>query len=274
MAAHSYCPVWLTPYQIGAIAKLTKRFEHPLSTVMNDIATAIHPREMASLMSWWREMGVDSLVDDVASSWLGRANLSARAKNAVTTEPAAQRETSLLPATLPAFTTWLMNSPDVAGAGPANRRIAPTGAITSGLMVLIDMPEAGDTDHLLSGEAGMLFDRMLAAIGRDRSSIYLASVATDRPPSGMIDDAALPRLSEIARHHVKLAAPKRLWLLGGAPSRALIAMSEIEGGGRLHQINHEAGTVAAIASLHPRNLLQSPRRKAAVWADMQNLFKG
>ncbi|MFM9852458.1 MAG: uracil-DNA glycosylase family protein [Sphingomonadaceae bacterium] len=240
---------------------------------MNDIATAIHPREVASVISWWREMGVDTVVDDFASPWLGRTSAPAQAKNRAVKPSDAPRAASSLPATLSAFTEWLMTSPDVPGAGPATRRIAPSGDAASGVMVLIDMPEAGDADHLLSGEAGMLFDRMLAAIGRDRNSIYLASVAVDRPPSGMIDDAALPRLSEIARHHVALAAPKQLWLLGGAPSRALIAMSEIEGAGRLHEINHAAGTTSVIASLHPRNLLQSPRRKAAVWADMQNLFE-
>jgi uracil-DNA glycosylase len=240
---------------------------------MQQIATQIHARDVASLMGWWREMGVDCLVDEAPVSWLGRATATAKAKDQAARPAPATTEPTVLPSTLAAFTQWFMTSPDVPGTEPINRRIAPAGDVNAGLMVLIDMPEVGDQDRLMSGEVGLLFDRMLAAIGRDRHSLYLASVAPARPSSGMIDDAGLPRLSEIARHHVMLAAPKSLWLIGSASSRALIGMSEIEGRGRLHDVNHERGTIAAIASLHPRNLLQSPHRKAAVWADMQNLFK-
>jgi uracil-DNA glycosylase len=42
-------------------------------------------------------------------------------------------------------------------------------------MILLPMPEADDTETLLSGRAGKLLDGLLAALGLDRSSVYLAS---------------------------------------------------------------------------------------------------
>src|SRR3546814_18228787 len=76
------------------------------------------------------------------------------------------------------------------------------------------------------GAAGVLFDRMLAAIGRDRSSVYLAPLCAIRPVSGQIPADLGPPLAEIALHRLALCRPKRLLLMGNAASRALLARSE------------------------------------------------
>jgi DNA polymerase len=41
-------------------------------------------------------------------------------------------------------------------------------------MILLPMPEADDTETLLSGRAGKLLDGLLAALGLDRANVYLA----------------------------------------------------------------------------------------------------
>jgi uracil-DNA glycosylase len=241
---------------------------------MNVIATQISARDASSLIGWWAEMGVDTFIDEAPVPWLSRVAAKpvpvADVISIHVDAPVAQP----MPTTLAEFTHWLMTADIVADAGNPARRIAPSGDVDADVMVLIDMPEASDHETLLSGDAGILFDKMLSAIGLNRSGIYLASVTPARPPSGMIDENAMPRLSEIALHHVKLVAPKSLWLLGRAPSRAITGLNEIEARGRLHKINHDGGTIDAMASLHPRNLLQNPGRKASVWADMLMLFKG
>ncbi len=241
---------------------------------MSVIATQISAGDASSLIGWWTEMGVDTFIDEAPVPWLSRA----AAKTAPVAEPeSATAQAAVahpIPTTLADFRHWFMTTDTTAGLGLPARRIAPSGNENADVMVLIDMPEGSDRDTLLSGDAGILFDKMLAAIGLDRSSIYLASITPTRPPSGMIDEITMPALSEIALRHVKLVAPKSLWLLGRAPSRAITGLNEIEARGRLHKINHESGTISAMASLHPRNLLQNPGRKATVWADMLMLFKG
>lgn len=245
---------------------------------MNVIATQISARDAASLIGWWTEMGVDTFIDEAPVPWRSRvAGKAVPVADAISVDSGTAGTALVaqpMPTTLAEFTRWLMTADIVADAGNPARRITPSGDVDADVMVLIDMPEASDHETLLSGDAGILFDKMLAAIGLNRSAIYLASVTPARPPSGMIDENTMPRLSEIALHHVKLVAPKSLWLLGRAPSRAITGLNEIEARGSLHKINHDGGTIDAMASLHPRNLLQNPGRKASVWADMLMLFKG
>ena len=256
----------------GHIARalpLTKTLQSPLSLAMADIATVIPASSAASLLSWWQEMGVDTLIDERPVPWLDRG----RAKSPAPDVPAPPAEIRM-PGTLAALTRWLLDSPDVPEAGPAGRRIAVSGNPEAALMVMIDMPELGDFDagHLLSGEVSALFERMLGALGLDRQSTYLAALCPGRVPTGLLPPSSHARLGEIARHHIGLAAPKRLWLMGSAVSRAILGMELAQARGTLHKFNHEWGNVDAVVSFSPRFLLQSPRRKADAWADMQMLI--
>ncbi len=231
--------------------------------------TVFEAGEAASLMRWWRDAGVDALIDEEPHNWLGSAAASPKPA-----EPEApQSET--LPQTLDTFTDWLMTA-DLPDAGPSRRRVRPSGDPASGLMILTDMPELADTDSgmLIAGELSAMFERMLALLGRDRDTIYLASVCPGRPPSGRLTETALDRLSEIARHHIRLAAPKQLWLMGKAASRAILGTDEIAAAGKLHEINLDGTTMAAIATAHPRLLNGSADLKKRAWADMQRLIAG
>ena len=123
-------------------------------------------------------------------------------------------------------------------------------------------------------EAGLLFERMLSAIGRDRDSVYTIALSPSRPATTLVAEQDMPLLKALALHHVKLAQPKRLWLMGNATSRALLGLDAIAARGCLHQINHEGINVEAVVSFAPPFLLKNPLRKAAAWADMQALVKG
>jgi uracil-DNA glycosylase len=246
---------------------LTKRISAEKGEIMTGVHASLDARSVASLIGWWRDAGVDSFVEDEAQPWIGRA--------AVTAKPVVETP-AILPATLSSFVDWLQNSPDIPGAGPPQRRIAPSGMAGAPIMVMVDMPESSDhaAQQLLSGDAGVLFDRMLAAIGLDRSQIYLAPLCPGRPATGQISEEYFKRLAEIARHHIGLAKPKRVWLLGQTTSRVLLGVDSVAARGKLHFINHDGGNVEVVASLHPRLLLQNPGRKAGTWADMQLLAKG
>lgn len=216
--------------------------------------------EALGALDWWHRAGVDTLVEEEPRDWL-----CAPAKP----QPVAPAASvpGALPATLASFHAWLRESDALPGA--PGQRILPAGDPSSGLMLLADMPEAVDAGALFSGDLGRLFDRMLAAIGRDRSSIYLAAMAPVRVPGRELE---APEIARIARHHVALAAPRLLLLLGNAPSRAILGLDFAAARGRKHQLNLEATTVTAIATFHPRLLIQQPARKADAWADLQLLL--
>ncbi len=240
-------------------------------------AASIPSAGLASTLAWWHEAGVDTLVAEAPYAWLAPAPVKHAAATATPqAEPVPHTPVStVLPDTLDGFLEWFAQSPDVPGNEPLSQRIMPAGDRHAALMVLIDMPEPEDAaaGHLLSGEAATLFDNMLSALKLDRTSIWFAPMAPARIAGGVIAPDVADRIADIARHHVRLVAPKKLWLLGRAASRALLGMDEASARGRLHSINHNGGKTDVIASVHPRVLLQTPKRKAEVWADMRKLIE-
>ena len=70
--------------------------------------------------------------------------------------------------------------------------------------------------------------------------------------------------AEIARKHIALARPKRLILFGDAPARALTGQPLAAARGKIHRIEG----VRAVATFHPRWLLQRPSDKALAWKDL------
>jgi DNA polymerase len=137
--------------------------------------------------------------------------------------------------------------------------------------VLVDMPAVADCDAgtLIAGEAGELFDRMLAAIDRSRETIYLAALSCLRSPGGRLAEREREACVTLARHHIGLVAPKACLLLGDAVSQALIGKSPAQAAGEWHKISTPAGEIAAMASFHPSHLLNRPADKKRAWADLQ-----
>lgn len=143
-------------------------------------------------------------------------------------------------------------------------------------MLIVDMPGLDDAAaaKLIGGEAGRLFDCMLAAIGRDRESIYLASLSCLRSPAGSFDADSAKQCAVLARHHIGLAAPLAVLLLGDAPAKALLGGSVIQTRGRWHEISTPKGQVRALATFPPSLLLDQPKAKRHAWADLQMLIEG
>jgi DNA polymerase len=230
----------------------------------------------ASALEWWRDAGVDTLVGDDPFDWLGAADVLPHAvasPPAYASPPAAlAAEPDSLPDTAEAFFAWRIGraAPE---ATWGMTLVAASGSITADLMILVDCPEREDGDSLLGGAAGRLFDRMLAAIGRSRSDVHLASVCASRPIAGRMPRDMEERLGEIARHHAGLAGPRRLLVLGDAASRAILSANVMAARGSLHVLNHPGGRMTeVVASFHPRMLLERPTLKAEAWKDLQMLI--
>lgn len=223
---------------------------------------------LRSLVGWWQLAGVDVTVDDMPRQWL-RAPAGPAIDAPVRPSPAPGK----LPATLDAFVSLLLSSDTIPSLG--NQRPAPSGTVASGLMLLTDMPDPEDmvAGTLVSGTAGRLLDAMLRAIGQDRAAAYLAALAPGRPATGRIDDSLEGELARLARHHVTLARPRALLLLGDATIRAFTGMNLAQARGSIHGINLDGLTVPAVATFHPRFLLQQPACKADAWADLRMLME-
>lgn len=236
----------------------------------------------ASTLEWWHDAGIDTLVEDDPRDWFAAvvpsAPVSAPQRDIGAGTPAAPVAGSEIPSVFTDFLNWrtgplvpeaAWNGPWIAASGPADARV----------MVLADCPERDDTDCLMGGAEGRLFDRMLAAIGLSRDTIHLAAVCAKRPTAGRVAPDAEGRLAEIARHHIDLVAPDRVLLIGNAASRAILGMDAAVASGNLHPFNHKTGTkgpttIGVVASLHPRFLIEKPAMKAQAWRDLQLLTGG
>lgn len=233
----------------------------------------IDPALAASLLDWWRLAGVDVLIDEAPRDWLAaQAPVLAPAIGLVSAAPpaTAAAPARAIPTTLAEFETWRLGA-DMPEAPWPGARCGVEGSAASRLMIVVESP---DRDGLIGGAAGALFDRMLAAIGLTRETVYLVPMATVRPPSGRLPPEILPALGELLAAHIRLAAPRRLLVMGNAPSRAVLGMDMAPARGRLQSVNHVEGQSAAsvVATFHPRFLLERPAAKADAWRDLQLLI--
>ncbi|WP_221795462.1 uracil-DNA glycosylase family protein [Aquisediminimonas sediminicola] len=251
---------------------------------------------IGQMLDWWALAGLDSLVSDDAHSWLAapkpdpvqirHAGGEENGAPAPTTHVIQMVEPSLpLPDILSAFAEWIKDPSATPMLDPGLARFAPRGSATPRLLILVDRPEEGDrpeesirpddsdspAGQLLHGPAGRLLSAMLAAIGVAESEVMVASLLPVYHAGGRIEAAWLPRLAAIATRLAQLAAPQAVLLLGDATSRALIGSGAIDARQHMQEINHDAGKVGAIVTLHPRFLLQKPAAKALAWQDLQLL---
>ena len=109
------------------------------------------------------------------------------------------------------------------------------------------------------------------AIGLAREQCYLASLALTRPPGGRVDAGDLAALTPLLWHHLALARPDRLLLLGSDLTMLAAGTDLAAARGRLLNINHDGVTVTAAAIQHPLLLLDRPARKAAAWDSLKLL---
>lgn len=120
------------------------------------------------------------------------------------------------------------------------------------------------------GRSGQLLDRMLAAIGLDRQSVYIANVVPWRPPGNR---TPTPQETEICRpfiaRQIELADPDVLVFLGGAAAAALAGTTEGITKLRGRWLPYRTGRreIRALATLHPAYLLRQPLQKRLAWRD-------
>jgi DNA polymerase len=121
------------------------------------------------------------------------------------------------------------------------------------------------------GRSGQLLDRMLAAIGLDRQSVYIANVIPWRPPGNR---TPTPQETEICRpfieRQIELANPKLLVTLGGPSAKTLLRVTEgvlrLRGNWKSH-VTPSGLEIPAMPTLHPAYLLRNPAHKKLAWRD-------
>lgn len=124
------------------------------------------------------------------------------------------------------------------------------------------------------GRAGQLLDRMLGAIGLDRTKVYIANMVPWRPPGNRNPTPEeLALCAPFLHRQVELVNPRLLVTLGNVPTQSLFSTSQgitrMRGQWKTLSINSWSGP--ALPTLHPAFLLRTPSAKAQAWKDMLSL---
>lgn len=246
-----------------------------------------------SYCDWWTLSGVDTLVGENPADWLVQPlPEKAAPKTPIPTEsvpiakimakagtdiaPPTARPPAELPAEWGDFQQWLAKGEDVPGSQWDARRVIPVGPANAPLMVLTAWPEVDDQREgaLFTGAAGRLIKAMLRAIGQDRADCYIASLAITRPPGGRCSTEDMIELQRLMWHHVQVANPGRLLLMGNDIARIFAGLSRTEATGKLLNVNQHGVNVEAVAIPHPATLLSRPAQKAAAWDSLKLFNQG
>ena len=159
----------------------------------------------------------------------------------------------------------------------ASHTVFAAGDPAAGLLLIGDPPgpEEDRSGTPFAGPAGAYLDRMLTSIGLAREAVLLAHLLPWRPPGNRPPSAAelaicLPFLHRL----IALAAPRRLVLFGLLTARTLLA----PGSGRrrprgawIDAAIPGAGTLPALPTFSPAELMRGPKDRKPAWADLRLL---
>ena len=159
----------------------------------------------------------------------------------------------------------------------ATQLVFADGVPGSRIMFVGEAPGA-DEDRIgrpFVGRAGQLLDRMLAAIGLDRGSVYIANVVPWRPPGNR---TPTPQETQVClpfmERQIELADPEFLVCLGASALRTLLGVETGIKRARGSWFAYRRGSgreIRAFATYHPAYLLRQPAEKRLAWADMRAL---
>ena len=270
----------------------------------------LNDAELAAALDWYRAVGVDLAVGeepvDRFAALAAAPRRSAPVQAAAGTAPAPlivapqlQRQTDSPPAVSPVITSLTADPAEtraLAAAAPtldalratmdayegctlkkrATQLVFSDGNPEASIMLVGEGP--GEQEDLTGkpfvGRAGQLLDRMLGAIGLDRTKVYIANMVPWRPPGNRDPSPEeLALCTPFLVRQVELVAPKFLLTLGNVPTKSLFQTSNgiTRMRGQWKELEIGSHRVRSLATLHPAYLLRTPASKALAWKDMLSL---
>lgn len=272
--------------------------------------TPDHARAARELLTFYAEAGVDGALGEEAKDWL---SIEEPAPEPLARGPIAQpnAETAGRPAAQPAppsraapprpapppADAAVMAAREAArnaanldelrnildhfdGCGlkvSASRLVFADGNPQSRLMLIGEAPGAEEDRQGLPfvGRSGQLLDRMLAAIGLDRTKVYIANIVPWRPPGNRTPTPVETQIClPFIQRQIELVGPDILVTIGQPSTGALLNVQGImKNRGRWFPYQAGAREIRAMPMLHPAYLLRSPIGKRLAWRDLLAIKK-
>jgi DNA polymerase len=259
-----------------------------------DRATTVH-----ELLAFYLEAGVDcALLDEPVNRTAeagaaipsgppqsGPVRAAPAATPTVRSEPPAPelamqsaREAARTAPTLEALRTMLEQFDGCALKATATRLVFADGNPNARVMFVGEAPGRDEDIEGLPfvGRSGQLLNRMMATIGLDRTSVYIANVIPWRPPGNR---TPTPQETQIClpfiRRQIELVNPDVLVTLGNPSTQTLLATRDGIMKTRGKWFDYDTGTrlIRALPTFHPAYLLRSPSYKRLAWQDLRAIAR-
>jgi uracil-DNA glycosylase family 4 len=256
---------------------------------------------LKQLLAFYLEAGVDCalleepvnrLADPNPAAALAQTAPARPARTVALATPAARRDSVLPPEaaiaaareaartapSLDALRTLLENFDGCALKSTATRLVFADGNPQARIMFVGEAPGRDEDLQGLPfvGRSGQLLDRMIAAIGLDRSKAYIANVIPWRPPGNR---TPTPQETQIClpfiQRQIELVNPDVLVTLGNPSTQTLLSTREGIMKTRGKWFDYDTGTrmIRAMATFHPAYLLRSPSYKRMSWQDLRAIAR-
>jgi uracil-DNA glycosylase len=253
------------------------------------------------ILAFYVEAGVDCAIGEepvnrLADDTPPPSEIAAapRVERTLPTPPAAARPAPMAPAVAPPPEAAIMSAREAAGSAQtlddlralletfdgcalkftASRLVFADGNPQSRLMFVGEAP--GRDEDLAGlpfvGRSGQLLDRMIGAIGLDRTKVYIANIIPWRPPGNR---TPTPQETQIClpfiRRQIELVNPDVLVCLGNPSTQGILDTKEgiMRTRGRFRDYDTGTRTIKAMPTFHPAYLLRSPIYKKHAWQDFR-----
>jgi len=255
--------------------------------------------KLIETLRWYRESGIDVAVGKSPSNHYAplKQNVGSQPdsnEDSITLQPTTQKRTS------PSVGTSIAASQEIAAKcqtlddlrlalasfegcplkKTATNLVFADGNPNAKVMLVGEAPGADEDRQGLPfvGVSGQLLDRMLAAIGLDRTAVYITNIVNWRPPGNrQPTPQEIETCKPFIEKHIALIHPHILILVGGVSMKALLNTNEgimrLRGKWHPYVSPYIKEPIKALATYHPSFLLRSPGQKAQSWQDMLMIKK-
>lgn len=254
----------------------------------------LNKAELLAVLDWYRAAGVDLAVGEdpvdrfaqpapapfpaqlLRQAAAAPAQPPPPATAAITGDPSEARKLAASAATLDELRTILDAYDGCSLKFRATQLVFADGNPEAKIMLIGEAPGAEEDRQgkPFVGRSGQLLDRMLGAIGLDRTKVYIVNTVPWRPPGNRTPtpeemELCLPFLNR----QVELVAPRLVMTLGGPAMQTVFKTTAgiIKMRGRWQDVSIGTHQVDALPTLHPAYLLRNPAAKQQAWADLLDL---
>lgn len=243
----------------------------------------LNDAELLAALDWYRAAGVDLAVGEAPVNRFAATVPAQRphpaapiVQAAPAADPAQARELAARARTMDELRA-IMDAYDGCGLKLRATRLCFADGNPEARIMLVGEAPGSEEDiqgKPFVGKAGQLLDRMLGAIGLDRTKVFIVNTVPWRPPGNREPSPEEMALCQpFLYRQIELVAPRLLVTLGNVPTRALFSTTAgiTRMRGQWKQLTLGSHTMRAMPMLHPAYLLRQPATKQMAWRDMLSL---